>query len=394
MRHMYANFRILFKGKDLKDLMWGVACAYTVLEFELKMNQLLQLNPEAHEWLLKEPPQHWARCFFSPMPKCNRLDNNLSESFNKSIMEARDKPILTMLEMIRRQLMSRFQERFHFIQKFSGLICPSIQKKLEKKKAKARDCDVLYAGGTIFEVTTYFKTYVVDIGRHSCTCRQWDLTGIPCKHGIAAIWIDKREPEEFVHQCFHISTFINTYNDMINPIPDQSLWVHTNSDPIMPPILRKQSGRPRKSRRKAADEPKYPERIRKHYESLRCGNCSEFGHNTRTCKAPKKPTQVGTVTTSTGRGRGASNGRGKRGRGKSTHIGRGRGSSTGRGRAAITGRGRAVTAVGRGIGLPLPPSTTAGPPPASIGRSRALTVVGRGIGLPPPPPAMHPHQVI
>lgn len=68
MRHMYANFRILFKGKDLKDLMWGAACAYTVPEFELKMNQLLQLNPEAHEWLLKEPPQHWARCFFSPMP--------------------------------------------------------------------------------------------------------------------------------------------------------------------------------------------------------------------------------------------------------------------------------------------------------------------------------------
>ncbi|KAH7865300.1 hypothetical protein Vadar_004865 [Vaccinium darrowii] len=49
IRHMYSNYQKLFKGKELKDLMWGAASAYTVAEFEAKLRELKAMSKEAHD---------------------------------------------------------------------------------------------------------------------------------------------------------------------------------------------------------------------------------------------------------------------------------------------------------------------------------------------------------
>ncbi|KAF7117126.1 hypothetical protein RHSIM_RhsimUnG0001800 [Rhododendron simsii] len=82
IRHYYADFQKEHKGKELKDLMWGAASAYTLPEFQQKMRELMAISVKAHEWSLKVPPKYWARCFYSPRAKTNRMVNNLSESFN------------------------------------------------------------------------------------------------------------------------------------------------------------------------------------------------------------------------------------------------------------------------------------------------------------------------
>jgi len=47
---------------------------------------------------------------------CDALENNLSDSFNSTILLARDKPIITMLEWIKAYLMSRFATlRKHYL---------------------------------------------------------------------------------------------------------------------------------------------------------------------------------------------------------------------------------------------------------------------------------------
>ena len=116
--------------------MWGAAAAYTVQEFEQRLEEIKTVNKDAYNWLLRESPSNWARCMFSPRAKCNRMDNNTSEAFNSSIKEARDMPILTMLEMIRRQLMKRYQDRMLFSRTFTSNICPIIFKKLEKNRKR------------------------------------------------------------------------------------------------------------------------------------------------------------------------------------------------------------------------------------------------------------------
>ncbi|KAF7130082.1 hypothetical protein RHSIM_Rhsim10G0192300 [Rhododendron simsii] len=139
------------------------------------------------------------------------MDNNMSEGLNTWISEARDKPIVTLVDTIRRQLMVRYMARIDYSSKFKGKLCLSIAKNIERKKVNARGLQVIYSGGTVFEVTSADKVYVVNIGEHSCTCRRWDLNGIPCIHGCAAIISHKAQPEDYVNDCYSTETFIRTY---------------------------------------------------------------------------------------------------------------------------------------------------------------------------------------
>ncbi|KAI8536046.1 hypothetical protein RHMOL_Rhmol10G0225400 [Rhododendron molle] len=59
MRHYYSNFQKVHKGKELNDLMWGAASAYTLLEDQAKMRELRAVSMEAHNWLIHEPPKNW-----------------------------------------------------------------------------------------------------------------------------------------------------------------------------------------------------------------------------------------------------------------------------------------------------------------------------------------------
>ena len=69
------------------------------------MKTLKETSIEAWEWLTKLDPQQWTRSHFSELPKSDVLLNNMCESFNATILEARDKPIITLLELVRGYIM-------------------------------------------------------------------------------------------------------------------------------------------------------------------------------------------------------------------------------------------------------------------------------------------------
>ena len=71
------------------------------------MERMKAVNANAHKWLEKMAPNTWVRAYFSEFPKCDILLNNNCEVFNKYILEARELPILSMLERIKTQLMTR-----------------------------------------------------------------------------------------------------------------------------------------------------------------------------------------------------------------------------------------------------------------------------------------------
>ncbi|KAH7845998.1 hypothetical protein Vadar_008459 [Vaccinium darrowii] len=62
IRHLYANFNEIYKGKEWKDLMWGVASAFITQEFDHKINETKEIDEESYDWLMREDPITWARC--------------------------------------------------------------------------------------------------------------------------------------------------------------------------------------------------------------------------------------------------------------------------------------------------------------------------------------------
>ncbi|XP_021729747.1 uncharacterized protein LOC110696701 [Chenopodium quinoa] len=97
VRHIWANFKLQFSGATFKELFWSAARAKTLFDFEVAMESIKFLSEEAYEYLAEIPAQHWSRHAFSPFPKSNMLLNNVCETFNAVIKEARDKPILTQM---------------------------------------------------------------------------------------------------------------------------------------------------------------------------------------------------------------------------------------------------------------------------------------------------------
>jgi len=222
MRHMYANFRgDGHKGLVLKDKLWKAAAAYTINGFNKEMAELKKLSPAAHDYVEKIDPHIWARTFFDIAPKCDLIKNNLCECFNSYIIKARDKPIITMLDMIRKKLMRRYQKKRQGIMEYIGEWCPKILAKLEECGKDAGECTAQYAGEGLFEVECSKGTFVVDLMHRTCGCRQWDMTGIPCPHAISAILYHAAEPEQYLHRYYSVESYKKAYNPMIYPVPSE-----------------------------------------------------------------------------------------------------------------------------------------------------------------------------
>ncbi|GAA0154999.1 hypothetical protein LIER_12829 [Lithospermum erythrorhizon] len=51
----------------------------------------------------------WSRAFFSTTPKCDVLLNNMCEVFNSFILDAKDKPVITMMNMVKDLIMMRME---------------------------------------------------------------------------------------------------------------------------------------------------------------------------------------------------------------------------------------------------------------------------------------------
>ena len=58
----------------------------------------------------------------------------------------------------------------------------------------------------IAEVECMEKREVLDMVMRTCTCRKWQLTGLPCKHAGEVIGeMRNARWEDFVDECFYIS---------------------------------------------------------------------------------------------------------------------------------------------------------------------------------------------
>ncbi|GJV28014.1 hypothetical protein Tco_1384462 [Tanacetum coccineum] len=77
----------------------------SIEEFNVAMQEFKAFSLPAYEWLLKIPPQHWARSHFSGKCKSDMLVNNMCEVFNGKMLGGRDKAIISTLEFAREYLM-------------------------------------------------------------------------------------------------------------------------------------------------------------------------------------------------------------------------------------------------------------------------------------------------
>lgn len=209
--------------------------------------------------------------------------------FNSKIGGPRNKPILGLMEGLKDYCMKRMQLARERPSKWnSKLITPSAAEKLEILKVDSRCCIPLYAGYKRYQVTEmYGAQFAVDLDTKECTCRKWQLSGIPCPHAICAIFNQQEDPINYVHEWYHVETYAQTYKSVINPMPSSEYWIDQNLPEILPPTYTVKAGRPQKVRKRSRGEVEAigdPTRMKRAPYKVRCKRCGESGHNKRGCK--------------------------------------------------------------------------------------------------------------
>ncbi|XP_059629857.1 uncharacterized protein LOC132272781 [Cornus florida] len=96
------------------------------------------------------------------------------------------------------------------------------------------------------KVQCYGISEAVDIENKSCSCRVWDVTGIPCRHAGACIFTKRNSPEAYVHPHYHRETYLKSYAGIILAIPMGRLMTTDPIHPLLPPYYRKPTSRPKK----------------------------------------------------------------------------------------------------------------------------------------------------
>ncbi|GJW09107.1 mutator type transposase [Tanacetum coccineum] len=236
VKHIHENMMSQFKGGVYKEMLWNAAKATSKGEFKKKMGELKSFNSDAYDWSMKIPLEQWSRAYFSGRAKCDLLINNICEVFNRWLVDGRDQPIITCLEYIREYLMKRIVVLQKVIAKTVGPLTPSVKKMFDALKKRL--------------LSTMFNGM-----------EMWELTGIPCKHAVAAIYnmsenlVGVGIPEKWVHATYRLETWAHVYSFKFNPCNRRDMWPIVESRTvIIPPLYKPLIGRPPKKRKKSNDE--------------------------------------------------------------------------------------------------------------------------------------------
>ncbi|PPD72460.1 hypothetical protein GOBAR_DD30635 [Gossypium barbadense] len=121
----------------------------------------------------------------------------------------------------------------------------------------------------------------------SCSCRDWQLYGIPCAHAAAAIMSCRKDVYAFAEKCFTVASYCEAYSEEIYPIPQKIDWnkfgeapstLNEDAQVVRPPKFRRQPGRPEKKRICV-------EELNREKHTVHCSRCNQTGHYKTTCKA-------------------------------------------------------------------------------------------------------------
>uniref|UniRef100_A0A8R7VDK4 Zinc finger PMZ-type domain-containing protein n=1 Tax=Triticum urartu TaxID=4572 RepID=A0A8R7VDK4_TRIUA len=263
--------------------------SYTEHGFKTAMAALKNESEAAWEWLSKIPKHTWARHAMDMNCKTDLVVNNLSEVFNKWVLDVRAKPIRTMVDGIMTKLMVKFNANRTKTETVRWEICPTYAEKLEEAKKFARNCHALMAGPNLYQVTSWETTYAVNLQHRTCGCKKWDMTAVPCNNAISAIHKAKLQPEDFVHDFFKKKKmYLTAYSPIIYPVPGPDMWPRTDSMDIEAPVFKEHKGRAQTKRRKGQYEKPAPKDTSR-MASITCSNCKKVGHRYTNCNVALNP---------------------------------------------------------------------------------------------------------
>jgi hypothetical protein len=282
MFHLVTNFKKKFHGKVFDDHLWAAAYSWNPYLFGKHWAAMETAKPAATTYVRKWHNRLWSRSQFSTICKVDYVTNNLAESFNNWIKHHKSLNLDDFFDKARQLIMILWNRRRKVAKKLDGLILPHIMKRLNVM-TRELNLEVVESSEEVAEVTALGGSgfrFVVNLQERTCSCRQWQVSGLPCKHALAFITsLTNAHIRQYVDVYYSLEKFRSAYAQLIPVMPDKNQWPQSDHGFFMhPPLLKATAGRPKTERYKGCGEKK-----RKNGKHL-CPICKEYGHHWHNCK--------------------------------------------------------------------------------------------------------------
>ncbi|XP_075096263.1 uncharacterized protein LOC142174377 [Nicotiana tabacum] len=232
--HLEQNLKRRKVKSEVIKLFQSTARVYKRKEFDLYMSDIAKLDKNTYDYLMEEPPERWSRSC-SPRRRYDMLTTNIVESMNSVLLEARDLPILRMMDFIQVKLHRWFYER---------------RNKVEGTFYEV-SCWVFPVDSWHSRVEEEGITFLVDLNKRTCDCFQFQFDELPCIHAIAAIEKRNIKKSNFCSYWYLKESWLKIYERQIHPIGHTDSWIvieSVKSQIIKPPDFKVPPGRRQKKR--------------------------------------------------------------------------------------------------------------------------------------------------
>ncbi|KAF7836865.1 Protein FAR1-RELATED SEQUENCE 4 [Senna tora] len=245
--------------------------------FAHSIDNIKNISLEAYNWVLQSEPKHWSNAFFGGA-RYNHLTSNFGQEFYSWVSEVHDMPITQMIDLLRCNLMETIYSRRVAVNQWLTKLVPSKEEMLQKETTVARSLQVLLSQGNTYEVCGESIDHV-NVDAWECTCKGWQITGLPCCHAIAVLECTGRSLYDYCSRYFTVENYQLTYAESIRPVTnfDRPLFLGESTSIVTPPSTKRPPGRPKV-------KPVESESVEITKRQLQCSKCKEQGHNRKTCK--------------------------------------------------------------------------------------------------------------
>lgn len=241
-QHIADNVRTRY-GISSVSYFWKCARAKTEGKFKAAFEVLQDHNLSAAEYIIAIPLVTWTRYLF-PTSRFGHDTNNLTESINASWVELRHLSPLRMLDAIWIKMMTLVYECNN--EPHGTLLLAEVPAaKLKERRDRSRYYRVLSSESHVHQVEKPETDvrHIVNLKKDMCTCTNFQEYQSPCSHGLAALSYMADEVISHITAFYSLAYLQATY---AVPLPPISLHDLVPDESIIPPMTRKQKGRPKK----------------------------------------------------------------------------------------------------------------------------------------------------
>ncbi|KAL8499075.1 hypothetical protein ACS0TY_022155 [Phlomoides rotata] len=175
--------------------------------------------------------------------------------------------------------------------KVNMLLLTFITMIFERNSEQMIDCVPIKSNSSHYQVICFHGgQYTVDLNHWRCSCRAWQLTGIPCTHAICAILGEQLEPGDFVHDYYIVAMYKESYKLSNYGISYDTLWGQSLFIPPLPPNFGSNRVKGRKDKKKRLEDGEKQSNgkrglyMRRQQLTITCKKCGGKGHNSKGCE--------------------------------------------------------------------------------------------------------------